>query len=143
MSDLQQLPEYIYHLVLRNEFISLIKDNYYLPLRFADDNFIHCTAGEDLTIIVANDYFSGISDLLLLKLRLEKIKSKVIFEKPIPIPGGKKNHLIDGVLFPHIYGPLNIDAIEGIGKVPKINYVFHFPKKFISYNQFKEGMLWS
>ncbi|HMV45921.1 MAG TPA: DUF952 domain-containing protein [Leptospiraceae bacterium] len=143
MSETEELPEYIYHLVLKNEFIPLVRDNYYLPLRFQQDKFIHCTQGEDLTIIVANDYFSGITDLLVLKIRLKAIHSPVTFEKPIPIPGGKKNHLIEGVLFPHIYGPLNLDAIEGIGILPKINYVFHFPKKFISYTQLKEGKLWN
>lgn len=133
------LPEFIYHLVLKFDFLQQIHGNTYTPSRFSEDGFIHCTDGEDLTVLVANDYFSKATELLVLKIRLNKIMAKVVFEKPLPIAGGGKSHLQNENLFPHIYGSLNLDAVEGIAKLPKINYVFHFPKEFYSYLQFKEG----
>jgi uncharacterized protein (DUF952 family) len=135
-------PEFIYHLVLKSDFFSCIQGNLYTPLRFAEDGFIHCTAGEDLTVLVANDYFSNISELLALKIRLKKIMAKVLFEAPIPIAGGGDSHLKTETLFPHIYGSLNLDSVEGISKLPKINYVFHFPKQFITLTQYIEGNPW-
>jgi uncharacterized protein (DUF952 family) len=134
---------FIYHLVLRAEFLSQIRDNSYKPLRFSEDGFIHCTEGEDMTVLVANDYFSKANDLLILKINLKKIQAKVLFEKPIPIQGGGNSHLKKDVLFPHIYGSLNLDSIEGIGTMPKINYVFHFPKSFMTQSQFIEGNRWT
>lgn len=134
-------PEFIFHLVKRLEFLTQVVDNSYTPLRFKQDGFIHCTNGEDLTVLVANDYFPNETDLLVLKIRFSKIKSKVLFETKVPNPGGKDSPLKKNALFPHIYGFLNLDSIEGIARLPKINYVFHFPKEFYSYSQFKEGRL--
>ena len=136
-------PEFIYHLVLKKEFFSQIRDNTYLPLRFNEDGFIHCTAGEDMTVLVANDYFSKAVDLLVLKINVKRILTKVLFEKPFPIQGGGISHLKSDVLFPHIYGFLNLDSIEGISIMTKINYVFHFPKSFKTQAQFIEGNRWT
>ena len=138
----QNNPDFIYHLVLESEFLSQTRDNMYTPLFFLQEGFIHCTNGEDLTILIANDFFSKEKDLLVLKIRLKKLMAKVLFESTIPLSGKENSPLKQGSMFPHIYGSLNLDAIEGIAKLPKINYVFHFPKQFISFNQYKAGNLW-
>ena len=134
-------PEFIFHLVPKMDFFTQIQDNIYTPKRFSQDGFIHCTYGEDLTILVANDYFSKELELLILKISLNKVKAKVRFEAPQPIPGGKSYHLQVNSLYPHIYGSLNLDSIEGIAKLPKINYVFHFPKVFKYYSEIKDGKI--
>ena len=141
MNESSTTPEFIYHLVTKFEFQTQVRDNAYIPVRYSEDGFIHCTGGEDLTILVANDYFSKEPDVLVLKISLKKLMAKVVFEKPAPISGGGNSHLIQKTFFPHIYGALNLDSIDGIAKMPRINYVFHFPKEFYSYTQFKEGRL--
>lgn len=109
-----QTPKFIFHLVPSSEFYRQIKDGSYTPLRFDVDHFIHCTAGEELTMKVARDYFSGARDLLLLRILLSRVRAKVRFEAPAPIPGGGQAHLEGAPFFPHIYGALNLDAIDGI-----------------------------
>ena len=138
----QNNPEFIYHLVLESEFLIQTRDNMYIPQFFLREGFIHCTNGEDLTILIANDFFSKEKDLLVLKIRLKKVVAKVLFEPPVLMNGKENFPLKQGFLFPHIYGSLNLDSIEGIAKLPKINYVFHFPKQFISFNQYKAGNQW-
>jgi len=109
-----QTPEFIYHLVPGSEFLLQIKDGQYCPRRFEQEGFIHATAGEELTLKVAEDYFAGASGVLLLRIRLSRVAAKVTFEAPAPIPGGGSAHLQNAPLFPHIYGALNLDAIDRI-----------------------------
>ena len=54
----QNNPDFIYHLVLESEFLNQTRDNMYTPPFFSQEGFIHCTNGEDLTILIANDFFS-------------------------------------------------------------------------------------
>ena len=75
-------PEFIYHLVLKSEFLMQIQDNIYIPLRFSEDKFIHCTGEEDMTVLIANDYFSKATELLLLKIRMKAVMAKIVFESP-------------------------------------------------------------
>jgi uncharacterized protein (DUF952 family) len=104
----------IFHLVIERELGERTRDGLYLPVRFAEDGFIHCTGDVASTLEVAESYFSAILEpVLALELDLARIRSRVVFEAPIPIPGagGVRKHLREGRLFPHIYGPLNVDAI--------------------------------
>ncbi|MDP2673492.1 MAG: DUF952 domain-containing protein [Dehalococcoidia bacterium] len=64
--------------------------------------FIHCST-ENQVLTVANTSFRGQRDLLLLCIDLDKVGSEVRFEGPSA-----------GELFPHIYGPLNLDAIVNV-----------------------------
>lgn len=63
--------------------------------------FIHCT-NPDQTMAMINRNFSDRDDLLLLLVDIDKVKPEV---KQEPAPSGRPG------LFPHIYGPLNIDAV--------------------------------
>ncbi len=71
--------------------------------------FIHATS-PDQTTAMLNRYFTSRSDVLLLLVDMAKVKSEVRFEAPL---SGKPG------LFPHIYGPLNVDAVYGIIKPNK------------------------
>jgi uncharacterized protein (DUF952 family) len=63
--------------------------------------FIHCTTPEQ-TIMIAKRHFTQYDDLTLLLIDLEKVKPEVKFEASLSGRGG---------IYPHIYGPLNMDAI--------------------------------
>lgn len=62
--------------------------------------FIHCS---DLHTVlrVANFNWKGRQDLILLVIDSSKVKSEIKFE---PDPQS-------GILYPHIYGPLNLNAV--------------------------------
>ena len=63
------------------------------------EGFIHCSK-PDQVIEVANYVFQGTQGLILLVIDEAKVTSEIKYEDP-----GNKN------LYPHIYGPLNIDAV--------------------------------
>ena len=62
------------------------------------EGFIHCSR-PDQVIGVANRYYGGRTDLLLLWISLSKLTAELRWEPS------------DGDTYPHLYGPLNLDAI--------------------------------
>jgi uridine kinase len=72
-----------------------------IDLKLDDVGFIHATS-PDQTIAMLNSHFTDRDDILLLLVDLNKVQPKLKFEAPL---SGKPG------LFPHIYGPLNIDAV--------------------------------
>ncbi len=108
--------EVIYHLVPEPEFQALSRENLYTPAWFEQDGFIHCTAEPETLLAVANDYFRQSEvPVLVLVIDRKRINATVKFEPPAPVPGSGTSHLQDEYLFPHIYGPLNLDAIIKVG----------------------------
>lgn len=99
----------IYHIVPLDEYQP--SENAYIARGFEADGFIHCSAKETV-LAVANDYFASFSRLLLLEINTTRLLVECKFEAPAPIPGGGRSHLKEDILFPHVYGPINLDAIE-------------------------------
>ena len=62
------------------------------------EGFIHCSRLEQV-IGVANRYYSGRSDLVLLWIDPAKLSAELRWEPS------------DGDVYPHLYGALNLDAI--------------------------------
>lgn len=65
----------------------------------ASQGFIHCSTAEQV-LLVANSFFRGRNDLLLLEIDPARLSAELRYEESEP-----------GMLFPHIYGPLNLDAV--------------------------------
>lgn len=70
----------------------------------ADVGFIHCTS-PDQTVETANKHFKDYDDLILVVIDPDKVIPEVKFEKAASGRPG---------LFPHIYGPLNINAVTDV-----------------------------
>lgn len=80
------------------------------------EGFIHCSTSEQV-IEVADSLFKGAPDLLLLVIDERKVVSAIKFED-----SGNGN------LYPHIYGPLNLDAItKTVSFPPNLNGNFSLP----------------
>ncbi len=104
----------IYHLTPAGYYHRQAKNQAYKPERFTQDGFIHCTSGADMLVEIANAYFVDLpGNLLALEIDPTRLTAPLKFEAPIPPPlAGEENLTPDpGVLFPHIYGPLNRQAI--------------------------------
>ena len=103
----------IHHLALASDYAASPSDQPYLPPAYAADGFIHCT--QQLTVLaeVATRFYSQVSgDFLVLDIDPRRLTSELRYEPPMPpAPVGSPLH---GVLFPHIYGPLNRNAIVTI-----------------------------
>jgi uncharacterized protein (DUF952 family) len=77
-------------------------DEFISPSLF-DVGFIHCCRANQIDFVL-DRWFSGQANLIIVTLGLEKIKSNVKFEYS---EGDQES-------FPHIYGPIPIDAVESI-----------------------------
>jgi uncharacterized protein (DUF952 family) len=131
MTSQQNTQNVIYHLVTESDFQALGKNTMYVPALFEQDGFIHCTAEPDTLLAVANDYFVEVEEpVLVLVIDLQRVNAEVKFEPPAPIAGGGESHLQEGLLFPHIYGSLNLDAVVKVGSLEKKNGQFFWPKNF-------------
>jgi uncharacterized protein (DUF952 family) len=123
----------IYHLVTEGEFRAQVKGNAYVPARFEQNGFIHCTGDLDTLLAVANDYFSGVEEpVLVLIIETAKLTAEVRFEQPAPVTGGGASHLEGAQLFPHIYGPLNLDAVTEIGVLQPHADGYLWPDRFLA-----------
>src|SRR5947209_3964899 len=62
--------------------------------------FIHASYARQI-VGVANAFYAGVHGLVLLKIDRQRLRAPVRDERP---PGSDQK-------FPHIYGPLNVDAV--------------------------------
>ncbi len=99
-------PKIIYHLTPADYYNSLPADQPYRPREFDRDGFIHCTTGEERMLLVADTVYRRVpGEFLLLTIDERKVTSPVKYENS------------GGILFPHIYGALNRDAILRVAAV--------------------------
>ena len=93
----------IYHITQAQTWRAARDTGSYLPPGFASDGFIHCcTAGQIAE--VANRYFRGAADLVLLCIDPQRVAAEVCYED---LTGR-------GIAYPHIYGPLDVTAVQAV-----------------------------
>ncbi len=91
----------IFHIISKSSWIAAQQASEYRADTLVTEGFIHCSR-VDQVLFVANNRFKGRQDLLLLEISEARVTPEVKYEE------GEV-----GVLFPHIYGPLNLDAVVG------------------------------
>jgi uncharacterized protein (DUF952 family) len=91
----------IFHITSRKSWAAAEKYSVYYADSSLNEGFIHCSKVDQI-MRVANSFFINQHDLVILEIDLSKLKSKLLWE-----PGTDKADEV----FPHIYGPLNLDAI--------------------------------
>lgn len=106
-------PLPIYHLTPLRDFEAQAQDQPYLPAAFDQEGFIHCTAGAEMLLRVANVFFSDIDEpLLVLEIDPARLTAPLKFEPPASPQATESDFTPEpGTLFPHIYGVLNREAI--------------------------------
>jgi uncharacterized protein (DUF952 family) len=129
----------IYHIVKEKDYRSRNDGNKFLPSNFNENGFVHC-ALETSVIPVANEYYSNVEEMLLL-LRIDplKLNSQTKYESATPETGVGTSHLISSIVFPHVYGPIDNSAVDGIGILTKDKNGYVWPKKFISIAEYING----
>ena len=93
----------IYYIARQQEFEEAQTMGHFTPPSFIEEGFVHCSFAHQ-TIRVANKYFLGQNDLLLVEIDRTKLAAPVIEEN---LSGGTE-------LYPHIYGILNFSAIQAV-----------------------------
>ncbi|MBA4376020.1 MAG: DUF952 domain-containing protein [Anaerolinea sp.] len=108
----------IYHITTHSFWEKAIQTSFYLPEDFKKEGFIHCSS-KDQIIRVANRFYRGQSDLVLLAIDPEKVNAEIVYEN---LERGEE-------FFPHIYGRLDVTAVEGLAVLTiDASGSFEFPK---------------
>ena len=107
----------ICHITQRANWKKATAEGRYTADTLHSQGFIHCSTPRQV-IPVANFLFRGKTDLVLLVINESLVQSNIRYEN---LEGGTN-------LFPHIYGPLNLDAIIRVMDFPpKENGTFELP----------------
>jgi len=95
-------PATIFHIATRPEWDAASAAGRYVAKGYEADGFIHLSTREQV-VRVANARFAGAADLVLLCVVVSRLAAPLRYEPGDP--GSDE-------LFPHLYGPLNVDAVE-------------------------------
>ena len=102
----------IVHIVKRDDWEDAIRKGEYAPASLETEGFIHCSTAAQV-VETANLFYRGQSDLVIVCLEEAHLTSRLIYE-PTVHAGDQRAAL----LFPHIYGPLNLAAVSEVHKFP-------------------------
>lgn len=88
----------IYHIVLPDIWAAFVT-GIYRHASLADEGFIHCSFAGQLDGVIAR-YYSGEERVIVLEIESDRLMSRMI-----------KEPSTNSEIYPHIYGPINRDAI--------------------------------
>ena len=112
------MTEYIYHITTSTSWSAAQPAGTYTADSLASQGFIHCSTVEQI-LRVANMYYPGQPGLVILEIDPARLEPALHWE-----PGADKAD----ELFPHIYGPLNLDAVNRVFDfVPTSDGKFNLP----------------
>ena len=98
----------IFHITTQTAWDEAQTKGEYIAESLATEGFIHCSTLAQV-IPVADNFYKDQNDLLLLMIEPTLLSSTLKWEAPsggTPPPG-----VPEGDQFPHIYGPINLDAV--------------------------------
>ncbi len=100
----------ILHITSRAEWNEAQVRGEYVAPSLETEGFIHCST-EKQVIHVANAFYRGRNDLVLLNIDEARLKPELKWEPPagIPAPG-----ISESDSFPHIFGPINLTAVASV-----------------------------
>ncbi|MBX3051213.1 MAG: DUF952 domain-containing protein [Caldilineaceae bacterium] len=98
----------IYHIISQDAYDALDEAKPYAADTLAEEGFIHCTAEPKLLVEVANRYYATKpGPFVLICIDEARIAPVVRWEES------------SGDIYPHIYGPLNWNAVEQVIDFPR------------------------
>jgi uncharacterized protein (DUF952 family) len=108
----------IYHITTENDWTAAQSTGSYQADTLTAEGFIHCSTRQQV-VPVANRFYHSQPGLVLLAVDIGRLNSGLIWEN---LEGGQEQ-------FPHIYGPLNLDAVLHVTEFnPKPDGTFVLPE---------------
>lgn len=98
----------IYHITSRSAWGKARQSGEYRAESLETEGFIHCSTSTQVLPVVEK-FYMGQQHLLLLMIEPALLSSELKWEPPAggtPPPG-----VPEGEAFPHVYGPINLDAV--------------------------------
>ncbi len=100
----------ILHVASRTAWSEAQARGHYLAPSLEAEGFIHCST-ETQVLHVANAFYRGKTDLVLLVIDEAKLKPGLKWEAPAAAPAAG---ISESDSFPHIYGPINLTAVASV-----------------------------
>jgi len=100
----------IYHITSRAEWDAAQQRGEYVAPSLTSEGFIHCSTAQQIPH-VANAFYRGRTDLVVLALDETATSSEVRWEAPAGPPAAG---ISASDLFPHIYGPIHLSAVQRV-----------------------------
>ncbi len=118
----------IFHLTSQSELRDGTRAGAYWPARFAADGFVHCSATSEVVLAVARAFYAHVVEpLLVLRIEPSRLGARLLFEPGAPPePPG----VAPGTLFPHVYGPIDLAAVSGVGVLERRGGELVWPQRF-------------
>jgi len=89
----------LFHIVSKTVWQAALVAGLYQPASLKTEGFIHLSTASQVPGVIAR-YYRNVPDLLLLHIEAQRLKAPLKYEVAT---GGES--------FPHLYGPLNLDAV--------------------------------
>lgn len=97
----------ILHITTKEAWETAVSSGSYQADSLYTEGFIHCSTPEQV-LGPANALFRGQQNLVLLIIRPQHVNANIVYEDCYQ----------SGQAFPHIYGPLNLDAVTAVIDFP-------------------------
>ena len=101
------MTRHIFHITSRDAWQQQKPTGTYRHASLESEGFIHCSDETQLDATWKR-FFRGETGWVVLDIDVDRLKSEVRYEKSEP-----------GETFPHVYGPVNVDAVVGIRDLPE------------------------
>lgn len=112
----------IYHITRQQDWQNAQTAGEYTADSLAQQGFLHASTREQVEDTAAR-FYSGQQGLVLLAIDTRRVQAEIRFD-PVTLPTGE-------TAFPHLYGPLNLDAVIRVAAFePDSQGQFHFPEAF-------------
>lgn len=103
----------IYHITSRANWHEAQAQAHYTTPSLQREGFIHCST-RDQVPGVANDFYRGQKELLLLCIDEQLLRAPLVWEAPAHPNRSLAAQDTEGQRFPHLYGALNLDAVAAV-----------------------------
>jgi uncharacterized protein (DUF952 family) len=97
--------KFIYHIVSVDDWAAAENQPVYAAASLPVEGFIHLSEKDQIAGVLER-YYKGRQDLLLLRISPEKLTAELKYELAT-----------NAEYFPHLYGPINKDAIVAVEKI--------------------------
>lgn len=102
----------IFQILKKSDWEEALRVGIYQPGSLATEGFVHASTREQV-VGTANRFFRGQRDLALLCINPQRLTAEVRFEAPAG-PNDERSR----ELFPHVYGPIDLDAVTQVLDLP-------------------------
>lgn len=100
--------ETLYHMLPEEEWLRAMVEERYAPQSLTDEGFIHLSPSPEVLLVVANSFYVN-----------EPGTWVVLLLDPHTIAAPVQWDAVGDDYFPHIYGPLNLDAVTRVVAFPR------------------------